>query len=112
MSTSNELARRFRSREVAAGEVLAQFHEKLAKDAAYALSWSLDAFRAAGRQAVFRELAEAFERDCSVEDARATLLGRVRSAALYPPQSSSPVSNLMDQYRGAAAAEALELLDY
>jgi hypothetical protein len=52
------------------------------------------------------------ETTCTIEQARETLLDRVMNKARYPAQSTSPTSNLMEQYEAAAYAEALEELKY
>jgi hypothetical protein len=49
---------------------------------------------------------------CTIEQARDTLMDRVMGLARYPAQSSSPTSNLMEQYEAAAYAEALDELRY
>ena len=94
-----------------------KFAESFAKDPAYALSWGNDAFSNAARLKVANMLVYAFtEREgetvCTIEQARETLLDRVMNKARYPAQSTSPTSNLMEQYEAAAYAEALDELKY
>jgi hypothetical protein len=94
-----------------------KFKEALDKDPAHALSWGLDAFHNAARLKVATMLVYSFtpregEEVCTIEQARETLLDRVMSKARYPAQSTSPTSNLMEQYEASAYAEALDELKY
>jgi hypothetical protein len=49
---------------------------------------------------------------CTLDQARDTLMDRVMNKARYPAQSTSPTSNLMEQYEAAAYAEALDELKH
>ena len=94
-----------------------KFKAELDKDPAYALSWGLNVFQNAARLKVAKMLVYAFtEREgetvCTLEEARETLLTRVMNKARYPAQSTSPTSNLMEQYEAAAYAEALDELKH
>jgi hypothetical protein len=94
-----------------------KFKAALDKDPAHALSWGLDAFHNAARLKVATMLVYAFtEREgeivCTIAQARDTLLDRVMNKARWPAQSTSPTSNLMEQYEAAAYAEALDELRY
>ena len=94
-----------------------KFKAELNKDPAYALSWGLNVFQNAARLKVAKMLVYAFtEREgetvCTLEEARETLLTRVMNKARYPAQSTSPTSNLMEQYEAAAYAEALDELKH
>jgi hypothetical protein len=94
-----------------------KFKAELDKDPAYALSWGLNAFQSAARLKVAKMLIVAFteckgETLCTIEQARDTLMDRVMHKARYPAQSTSPTSNLMEQYEAAAFAEALDELKY
>jgi hypothetical protein len=89
-----------------------KFKVELDKDPAYALSWGNDVFKNAARLKVAGMLVNAFSDTCTVEQARETLLDRVMNKARYPAQSTSPTSNLMEQYEAAAYAEALDELKY
>jgi hypothetical protein len=94
-----------------------KFRSELDKDPAYALSWGLTAFQAAARLKVASMLVYAFtpregETAYTIKQARETLMDRVMSKARYPAQSTSPTSNLMEQYEAAAFAEALDELKY
>jgi len=94
-----------------------KFQAELSKDPAYALSWGLTAFQAAARLKVANMLVEAFTpregaHEYTVANAVGHLTDRVMGLARYPAQSSSPTSNLMEQYEAAAFAEALDELKY
>ena len=94
-----------------------KFKVELDKDPAYALSWGLAAFQNAARLKIARQLIYTFtphegETMCTIEQARETLLGWVMNKARYPAQSTSPTSNLMEQYEAAAIAEALDELKH
>lgn len=94
-----------------------KFAADFAKDPAYALSWGNDVFKNAARLKVAQMLVYAFtpregETTCTVEQARSTCLDRVMNKARYPAQSTSPTSNLMEQYEAAAYAEALDEMQY
>jgi hypothetical protein len=94
-----------------------KFKVELDKDPAYALSWGLSAFQSAARLKIANMLVYAFtEREgetmCTLDQARDTLMDRVMNKARYPAQSTSPTSNLMEQYEAAAYAEALDELKH
>jgi hypothetical protein len=94
-----------------------KFQAELSKDPAYALSWGLTAFQSAARLKVANMLVEAFTsregaHEYTVANAVGHLTDRVMSKARYPAQSTSPTSNLMEQYEAAAYAEALDELKY
>lgn len=94
-----------------------KFQTELSKDPSYALSWGLGAFQSAARLKVAKMLVYAFteredETTCTIAQARETLMDRVMNKARYPAQSTSPTSNLMEQYEAAAFAEALDELKY
>jgi hypothetical protein len=94
-----------------------KFKAELDKDPAYALGWGLTAFQSAARLKVAQMLVHALtkregETVCTIAQARETLMDRVMSKARYPAQSTSPTSNLMEQYEAAAYAEALDELKY
>jgi hypothetical protein len=94
-----------------------KFQADFSKDPAHALTWGLDAFQAAARLRVANMLVYGFTPTevfpvYTVEQAREFLMDRVLSKARYPAQSTSPTSNLMEQYEAAAYAEALDELKY
>ena len=94
-----------------------KFKEELDKDPAYALNWGLTAFQSAARLKVASMLVYAFTpregtSASTIQEAREFLMDRVMNKARYPAQSTSPTSNLMEQYESAAYAEALDVLKY
>jgi hypothetical protein len=94
-----------------------KFKLELNKDPAYALSWGNGVFQSAARLKVAKMLIEAFtvkagSENYTVEQAVGYLTDRVMGLARYPAQSTSPTSNLMEQYEAAAYAEALDELRY
>jgi hypothetical protein len=94
-----------------------KFKAALDKDPAHALSWGLDAFQNAARLKVASMLVYAFTpregvSASTIQEAREFLMDRVMNKARYPAQSTSPTSNLMEQYEAAAYAEALDELRY
>jgi hypothetical protein len=94
-----------------------KFKAALDKDPAHALSWGLDAFHNAARLQVAQMLVYGFTPKegspvYTVAQAREFLTDRVLNRARYPAQSTSPTSNLMEQYEAAAYAEALDELKY
>lgn len=108
-----ELVNRFNEIAKSNQTVLDKFTVDFAKNPAYALGWSNDVFRAAARVKIAQDLAKAFENEgVTVVKIRALLSDRIVQRAKYPPQSTSPVSNLMEEYETAAYAEALEVLNY
>ena len=96
---------------------ITQFREELGEDPSHALKWGNSAFEAAARLSVAKMLVYCFtdrpgQPAQSVESVRKMLLGKVTQRSKYPPQSTSPTSNLMEQYELAALAEAYEELAY
>jgi hypothetical protein len=94
-----------------------KFKAALDKDPAHALTWGLDAFHNAARLRVASMLVYGFTAKegsavYTVAQAREFLTDRVLNRARYPAQSTSPTSNLMEQYEASAYAEALDELKY
>ena len=111
MSKANLAARFQRTVDVETAKI-AKFQEELAKDPAYALSWSNDVFQSAARLKVAKMLADAFSSGCTVEDIRDMLMDRVMHKSIYPTQSTSPTSNLIEQYELSAHAKFLSDLKH
>lgn len=76
--------------------------------ALWAIKWDFDV----AKSLVYVFTPREGEDVCTVEQARAILMGRVMNKARYPAQSTSPTSNLMEQFEAAACAEALDYLEY
>ena len=108
----SQALKRFTSMAEQAQAQCDKFAESFAKDPAYALSWGNDVFKNAARLKVAKMLVEAFAGDCTVDQARESCLDRVMNKARYPAQSTSPTSNLIEQFEAAAYAEALDEMKY
>ena len=92
---------------------IAEFKEKLNGDVAYTLSWSNAVFAAAAVESVCKSILAAIESGtATLDNIRSTLSDQILHAAKYPPQSTSPTSNLMETYLTAAKAEILSDLEY
>lgn len=110
MNIERLLSKFVRDRE-SAQEELVKFQEAFQKDAAYALSWGTSVFVAAGKERVYNQLIQ-FMADNRTHDCLTDIvLDKVLSTAKYPPQSTSPTSNLMEQYEMAAWANVLTTLN-
>ena len=91
-----------------------KFVAKVQEDPAYALSWGTNAFASAANLKVFKLVLTAMTREenpCTMQDVKNTLMDRVLQRSKYPPQSTSPCSNLMEQYELAAYANMLSDLN-
>lgn len=109
----NKLAVKFTRIVETSRSQLDKFEESFAKDPAYAFSWSDKSFQAAARIKVMTMVADVLTReDTTAEGIRRYLMDGVMHRAKYPAQSTSPASNLMEQYEMAAYAEALSMLQY
>jgi hypothetical protein len=110
---SDKLLKRFQSQVDSAQVRLDKFSADFAKDPAHALSWGNDAFAAAAKIRVLKQIVAALEDgSATLENIRSTMMDRVLNKSKYPPQSSSPTSNLIEQYELAACAEILSDLQY
>jgi hypothetical protein len=88
--------------------IIERLKRELDKDPAYALSWGTDAFAAAAKLRVLRQLIAVLADDtATVEDIRAELTARVLRKSQYLAHSSSQTSNLIEQYELVANAELL-----
>lgn len=113
MDTNAKLLFRFNSQAESCQAKLDKFTTKFAEDPAYALSWGTEAFQAAATLRVLKQVIGALEEGHGMlENIRSTLTDRVMHKAKYPPQSTSPTSNLIEQYELAAYAEILSDLQY
>jgi hypothetical protein len=108
----------------AASEVIERFKAKLDGDAAYAFSWSRDAFEAAAQQAVAREVLRYVAVMSDVQDEyvaptslrvlqviRNELEVKVLQAARSPERSTSPQSNEMAATLNARRAAKLDQIN-
>jgi len=116
MSSAKAL-KRFTAKAKSAQEQCDKFAAEFAKDPAHALSWSNNVFQEAARLKIAQMMVYAFtEREdgvvLTVAAAREVCLERIMNKARWPAQSTSPTSNLMEQFEAAAYAEALDELKY
>jgi hypothetical protein len=114
---SAQALKKFTAQAEQAQAKIDKFQAELSKDPAHALTWSNGVFQSAARLKVANMLVEAFSpregaHEYTVANAVSHLTDRVMGMARYPAQSTSPTSNLMEQYEAAAFAEALDELKY
>ena len=118
MITLERLAEKFMGERDCAQDELVKFQEAFQKDAAYALTWGTSVFDAAGRERVYDQLIQFWmgnkDVDCVVllSNMIDLVTDKVLYRAKYPPSSTSPTSNLMEQYEMAAWARVLSDLNY
>ncbi len=86
---------------------IAEFTAKMAVDAAYTLTWGTSVFQAAAKERVLKQVLKAIEQG---DDVMAIVTDHVIHKAKYPAQSTSPTSNLIEQYELAAMAEVLSTI--
>jgi len=89
-----------------------KFAADLIKDPSHTLSWGDKAFQAAARLRVAKEIIHHFAGNATVQQVREYVMDQVLHSAKYPPSSTSPTSNLMEQYTLAAYAEAVQTLEH
>lgn len=110
---SQKLLKRFQNQVETAQSRLDRFTADFARDPAHALAWGTEVFQAAAKLKILREIIKALENgNGTLDNIRSTLTDRVLHRAKYPPQSTSPTSNLIEQYEMAACAEILSDLQY
>lgn len=110
---SQKLIARYFNQAQSCQDRLNKFTETFAKDPAYALSWGTDAFQAAAKLRVLKQILTALEEgNATAENIRSTMMDRVLHKSKYPAQSTSPTSNLIEQYELSACAEILSDLEY
>jgi len=117
MSKQDYLTKRFQRKLDEAQSEVAAFVGKVQHDAAYALSWSNSVFHAAAKERVYKQVIVSIENSVS-EDGEldlSNIIGmvtdRVLHKAKYPAQSTSPTSNLIEQYELATWADILSDLN-
>lgn len=118
MINKTYLVTRFQNKLNRAQSEVADFVGKVQHDAAYVLSWSNSVFQAAAKERVYKQLiafvmdeaediSDLFNEDINVDNLFSFVTDRVLHKAKYPAQSTSPTSNLIEQYELAAWAEVL-----
>jgi hypothetical protein len=90
---------------------LDEFQASFAKNPAHALVWSTGTFKAAAERKTLKIMLQDLDNGADVPSLRLMLQNKVLHAAKYPAQSTSPTSNLMEQYELAACAEMLSDLN-
>ena len=105
------LIKRLESGIKAGQESIEVFAAKLVANPAHVLSWGTDAFKTAADLKIAKQVLNALNDGATVEQVKSTLMDRVLNRSKYPPQSTSPCSNLMEQYELAAYAELLSDLN-
>lgn len=110
---SAKLLKRFQNQADSVQGRLDKFAQDFAKDPAHALSWGTDTFQAAAKLKVLKQIIAALEGgEANLDNIRSTLMDRVLHRAKYPAQSTSPTSNLIEQYELSACADLLSDLQY
>ena len=85
-----------------------KFKEALDKDPAYALSWGCGVFASAAKLRVLKQLINVLgDGEATAEDVHSLMIASVLHKSQHPAQSSSPTSNLIEQYELAACAEII-----
>jgi hypothetical protein len=108
-----KLLKRFQNQAESCQASLDKFAADFAKDPAYTLSWGNEAFAKAARLRVLKQIIAAIEDGtATTENIRSTMMDRVLHKSKYPAQSTSPTSNLIEQYELAACADILSDLQY
>ena len=110
---SDKLLKRFQNQVESCQTKLDKFAIDFAKDPAYALSWGNETFASAAKIRVLKQIVAALENgDATLDNIRSTMMDRVLHKSKYPAQSTSPTSNLIEQYELAACADILSDLQY
>jgi hypothetical protein len=112
-AASLELLKQHYEEQIAdCNDTLAEWGTKFNDNPLYAFEWSLGAIACAARLIVAEEILGAIEGGVAT---RKTILKHAEKQALngakYPPQSTSPTSNLAAQYKTAAWADAVEVFN-
>lgn len=109
---SAQLLKRFQNQAAYEQDRLDKFAADFAKDPSYALSWGTDAFKSAAKLKILKQIVAALQEGATLDNVKDTVMDRVLNKSKYPPQSTSPTSNLMEQYELASYAEILDDLKY
>ena len=96
---TDRLLKRFQSQNDSVQSRLDKFMVDFHTDPAHALTWGTDVFQAAAKQKVLKQIIAALEQGTgTLDNIRSTLMDRVLHKSKYPAQSTSPTSNLVEQY--------------
>lgn len=103
------LLERFKQDAAYEAATIQRFKLELDKDPAYALSWGDSVFRAAAKLRILNQLVnDLADEKTTRENIHDSLMGRIMHKSRYPAQSTSPTSNLIEQYELAACAEIVD----
>ena len=92
-------------------KVLEKFSERFTKDAADALNWSDDAFKAAAQYAIAKIVVDALvEHKMELSDVVMRMFDKMINGAKWPQQSTSAASNYMKICETQAYTEMWEML--
>ena len=105
--TAQSLSKRLQRQVDSDQEVVNTFRGSLVSAPAHALTWSNRVFASAARLKVCHQVITALAEGSTVVQVGNCLQDRVLHKSRYPAQSTSPTSNLMEQYELAASAEIL-----
>ena len=106
---NEQLIERLNDRLEDCNAVIQKFKENLDKDPLYALSWSKDTFKAAAMLDLLQWVIPVFEKH-EAQVVADELTRRLIQRATCPAQSTSPTSNLVDDYKTAVIAEVLDMM--
>lgn len=110
---SAQLLKRFQNQAQSCQGRMDKFMVDFHSDPAHALTWGNDTFKFAAQLKVLKQIIAALEGgEANLDNIRSTLMDRVLHRSKYPAQSTSPTSNLIEQYELAACAEILSDLQY
>ena len=102
------LLERFQRQAEGETTAIEKFKVALDRDPAYALSWGTGVFAAAAKLRVLKQLINVLgDGAATAEDVHSLMMANILHKSQYPAQSSSPTSNLIEQYELAACAEII-----
>jgi hypothetical protein len=105
MSALKERFQEQAERQVA---IIQKFKNDLDADPAYRLSWGTDVFAAAAKLRVLKRLINVLgDAEATEDDVHSLLMANILHKSQYPAESSSPTSNLIEQYELAACSEII-----
>jgi hypothetical protein len=90
---------------------LAKFQENLAVNPAYAFEWADKPIAAAAHLSVFTQVIEAIDNDTPLDKIAKYAESQMRCAARYPSKSTSVCTNEVAQFKLAAWADVLEMIE-
>lgn len=104
---SEKLAQKYSRRLATARAKIEKFQAEVELDPAHALSWGIGAFAAAAEIRVLRQVVADFESGATAAEVKSWLMSHVIQGSRTPAHSTSPTSNLIEQYVLASYAEVL-----